>query len=198
MRPLILVTGFGPFFGHTINPSEPLAEEIASIDHPTHDFAALAPLPVELERAAELTCHEAQVRGAVAVLSLGMLATCPRVRIESVARNRVEPIAPDVTGRRVIVDGAPEMIRSPLDLGALARSLDANGIEWEPSDDAGTYVCNDLYFRVLEAHARETAPPAAFVHVPIDAHEMPRLADALAEGMVHAMLSLPSARFPRG
>jgi pyroglutamyl-peptidase len=196
-KPTILVTGFGPFLGNLVNPSDQLAKAIAAIGHPTHDFVALT-LPVELETAAEEARVVAHQRDVDAILCLGLLTTTPRVRIESVAHNRVAPLEPGPAGAlRPIVDTAPDQLRTPLDLGAIARSLDAAGIAWEPSDDAGTYVCNDLYFRLLEAHARGVAAPAGFVHVPAHASEIQGLAHAIAEGTVHALLSLPPARLPR-
>ncbi len=194
MRPLILVTGFGPFLGLAVNPSEALARHVADVDHPTHDFVALSPLPVELEHAAERARQEAVSRSACAILALGVARSSDEIRIESTGRNRSQSNEPDARGQiasvEIILESAPATLRSPLDLRAIGRSLDANGIRWRESDDAGGYVCNDLYFRLLDAHRGGAAPPTAFVHVPLGADEIPRLRDALAEGMANALLAL--------
>jgi pyroglutamyl-peptidase len=49
----------------------------------------------------------------------------------------------------------------------LLRAADATGIDARPSRDAGSYLCNYLSWRAIEATGHDTGPRlAAFVHVP--------------------------------
>jgi pyrrolidone-carboxylate peptidase len=182
VRSLILVVSYAA--------TEPLARAIAAVDHPTHDFVAMT-VPEDAAAAAELARHRAREIDAEAILALGTVTT-PAIRIESIAKNRIG----DPAHRRVVVEGAPDALRTPLDLGAIARSFDANGIAWEASDDAGTDTDNELYFRLLDAHARGSAPPVGMIQLPPGGNETPRLAEGLAEGTVHALLALPPYRLP--
>ena len=71
----------------------------------------------------------------------------------------------------------PELIASSIDVDALLAALSARGVEAERSDDAGGYVCNDLYHRLL--HAR--IAPTLFVHVPDLSEDLGELPRALCE-----------------
>ena len=144
----------------------------------------------------------------VATLALGLASRASHVRLERLARNRSSATDPDARGvrgeGRAVHPGGPEVLACPLPLEALGEVLARAGFSWSVSEDAGGYVCNDLYYRLLHAHhlgrtLREgapgagktgphaSAPPTVFVHVPPDAHRMPGLARALAEGMVAAV-----------
>jgi pyroglutamyl-peptidase len=59
---------------------------------------------------------------------------------------------------------------------------DGTGIDARPSRDAGSYLCNYLSWRALEATGNDTGPRlAAFVHVPLLARD----GVAQRKGMTH-------------
>jgi len=50
----------------------------------------------------------------------------------------------------------------------LLRAADGTGIDARPSRDAGSYLCNYLSWRAIEATGSDNGPRlAAFVHVPL-------------------------------
>ena len=50
----------------------------------------------------------------------------------------------------------------------LLRAADATGIDARASRDAGSYLCNYLSWRAIEATCRDDGPRlAAFIHVPL-------------------------------
>jgi pyroglutamyl-peptidase len=191
VRPVVLVTGFGPFLAHAENPSEHVAHQIAATNDLAPRFDALAPLPVALGDAAEIVLARVGPVPPRAILMLGLAAATPHVRIERVGRNRNTAPEADARGRRgqgaQIIEGGPDSIAAGVALAPLAHALTRHGIAWTYSDDAGGYVCNDLYYRVLAL----CDVPAVFVHVPKKAHESAKLSRALAEGMAAAIAASP-------
>jgi pyroglutamyl-peptidase len=121
------------------------------------------------------------------------------VRLEAQGRNCASAPDPDARGVRggggPVVPGAPAALPCMLSLDAIGASLDRHGVRWSRSDDAGGYVCNDLYLRLLHARASHEGEgprpaPTVFVHVPTDAHRDAALPRALAEGLVAALAAL--------
>ena len=187
MRPVVLVTGFGPFLAHAENPSEHVAHQIAATIDLVPRFDALAPLPVVLGDAAEIVLARVRPAPPRAILCLGLAAASPHVRLERVGRNRTTAPEADARGKRgqgaQIIEGGPDAIAAGVALAPLAHALTKHAIPWAYSDDAGGYVCNDLYYRVLAL----CDVPTVFVHVPKNAHKTAKLSRALAEAMAAAI-----------
>ncbi|MBX3273041.1 MAG: hypothetical protein KF729_22450 [Sandaracinaceae bacterium] len=185
----VLVTGFAPFLEHAVNPSDALARALDGRRAHGVILRAQRPLPVEHGRAARIALGAARRLGADAIVAFGLAAGTPRLRLERVGRNRATSPHPDGRGRVAIgplVPGAPAVRAATLPLAPLAAALRAAGVEVEPSDDAGGYVCNDLYYRLLHAGAR-----ALFVHLPADV-EVWRLAAPMADGIARAVVASAS------
>lgn len=161
--PVVLVTVFGPFPGQPLNPTEAIADALAGEDHVVSHV-----LDVSFRRAvAQLDELVAMVEPA-AVVAFGVAGDATGIRLEEVARNRSGADRPDVDGEAWTdgaIDHGPETVRSRLPLPAIADALVAAGIRVEPSDDAGTYVCNHV-FRHLVTHPSLHDRPVGFVHVP--------------------------------
>jgi pyroglutamyl-peptidase len=187
VRPLVLVTGFGPFLTHAKNPSEVLARKLATVRGLPVRFEALV-LPVVLGEAARVALAAARTKRPIAIVSLGLAAQTPHVRIEHFGRNRTSGRHADNAGRRrpgEIVKGGAAMLRTSIDTRPLRAALREAGIDAKISRSAGAYVCNDLYYRLL----LRDAVPALFVHVPTNAHRLRGIVRALAEGIAAAVLA---------
>ena len=168
----ILVTGFGPFPGAPFNPTMALVQRLTGLRRPA--FADV-----------ELTGHIFHVTyGTVdrelpdligrhrpdALLMFGLAGRTDHIRIESRARNAVTTTFPDadrkVARNGSIVDGADAATFGP-HTARLLRAALGTGIDARSSRDAGSYLCNYLSWRAIEATRREHGPRlAAFVHVP--------------------------------
>ena len=162
----LLLTGFGSFGGFATNPSGQTAEAL--------DGERIGDLHVVAARL-DVTWADAprQLREAIRehepdlVLSLGVAPT-PAVRLERVARNRDVSFQPDNAGivhaDTAIREGGPEELATRLPIESLREALEAAGYEVVLSDDAGGYLCNHIFYRVLD----EVDPShvAGFVHVP--------------------------------
>ena len=105
-----------------------------------------------------------------ALLMFGLASRTPYVRIETRARNAVTTLWPDADHTRVrkgsIAGGADAMTFGP-HTAKLLRAADGTGIDARASRDAGSYLCNYLSWRAIEATCGDSGPRlAAFVHVP--------------------------------
>jgi pyroglutamyl-peptidase len=168
----VLVTGFEPFPGAPVNPTEWLAAELRR-DPPAGDGIAAfraEVLPVDYAKVGpRLSQIGREFRPDIAV-HFGLAAECSGFRLERVARNSFAGARADNAGVQpeasAICEG-PETLPSTLPLAAIRERLEADGLPVEWSDDAGAYLCN-MVFTLSRAHACEGFAPAmsGFVHVP--------------------------------
>lgn len=150
----LLVTGFGPFGSVAENPSGWLAE------HSGHPYRL-----IEVSFAAtDEFVTEAPSLGYERFLLMGVSGGAERFHLETVARNEIGP-TPDVRG--VVAGPGPADPSIPARLGGTlwqTPGLVAEHDPWAMSTDAGTYLCNYLFFRVVQACP---AVKVGFLHVPL-------------------------------
>jgi pyroglutamyl-peptidase len=177
-RPLrILITGFGPFPGAPYNPTQPLVARLKRLRRPAlgdveligHIFHVTY-ATVDRELPELIAQHRPQ-----ALLMFGLADRTAHVRIETRARNAVTTLFPDADRNRArkgsIEIGADALTFGP-HTAKLLRAADGTGIDARSSRDAGSYLCNYLSWRAIEATRRDDAPRlAAFVHVPLIARD---------------------------
>jgi pyroglutamyl-peptidase len=169
----ILVTGFGAFPGAPYNPTEPLVARLLRLRRPALDDVELSGHIFPVTYAAvdrQLPELIAKYRPQ-ALLMFGLAARTPYVRIETRARNAVTTIWPDAEHARVrkgsIAREADAMMFGP-HTAKLLRAALGSGIDARASRNAGSYLCNYLSWRAIEATDNNTGPRlAAFVHVPL-------------------------------
>lgn len=169
----ILITGFGPFPGAPYNPTKPLVEQLIKLRRPAFDDVELLSHIFHVTYATvdrELPELVAWLRPQ-ALLSFGLADRTTHVRVETRARNAVTTRFPDADRTRArkgsIVDGADAMMFGP-HTANLLRAARSTGIDARASRDAGSYLCNYLSWRAIEAVRNDNGPRlAAFVHIPL-------------------------------
>lgn len=167
----VIVTGFGPFLKNAVNPSDALARSLDGATLGRLSMIAETPLPVVYVDAARQVLARAADEEADAILCLGLASSDRALRVERCARNRATSLDADARGEvragRPAIDGAPDTLETPLDADGFARALHERGVAAVVSDDAGGYVCNDLYFHLLDAARLGKGPGRVlFVHIP--------------------------------
>jgi pyroglutamyl-peptidase len=173
----IVLTGFGPFGEHEINPSQIVVEAIAERARGAgrHDVYARV-LPVAYEAAG------AAIRSLIAscepdaVLCLGLAAGRNALTLERVALNLDDTEQADSAGEtrqgQYIVPGGPVAYWSTLPLEAMREALETQGIAVGFSNDAGAYVCNHVFYVARhELERRSSGAPCGFVHLPLLAEQ---------------------------
>jgi pyroglutamyl-peptidase len=169
----ILITGFGPFPGAPFNPTQPLVARLLRLRRPalgdielTGHIFPVTYSGVDRELPQQLAKHRPQ-----ALLMFGLASRTSYLRIETRARNAVTTLWPDADHALIrkgsIARGADVTMFGP-HTAKLFRAARATGIDARSSRDAGSYLCNYLSWRAIEAmHGGGGPRLAAFVHVPL-------------------------------
>lgn len=166
----VLVTGFSPFGGDDVNPSQLIAQ---ALDGQTVQRRRIigAVLPVTFAAAVAALDELIDAHRPVLVVALGQAGGRSELSFERVAINLVDARIADNAGDQPIdqpvIAGAPAAYFSTLPVKAMQADLQAIGIPSALSTSAGTFVCNQVFFAL--AHAIATRLPTArggFIHVP--------------------------------
>lgn len=191
MTARILLTGFEPFGGEALNPSQALAETlhgrwvdgvpVTGVVLPCVFGDALATLDQALDT------HRPTL-----VLALGQAGSRADLSLERVAINVNDARIPDNAGRQPIdtpvVPGGPAAYFSTLPIKAIVAELHAAGLPASVSQTAGTFVCNHVFYGLM--HALATRHPGArggFMHVPLLPAQAARLAPPAASMALETM-----------
>jgi pyroglutamyl-peptidase len=163
------VTGFEPFGGAAGNPSQDVVRAL--------DGALLADgarlhgvvLPVSFARAPMLLLDALDALQPVLVLALGLARRRDAISLERVALNLCDASEPDNDGLQPVeapvLPGGPPALFATLPLRAMLAALRNAGLPAALSLSAGSYVCNQLMYRLLHA-LQGRGVPAGFVHLP--------------------------------
>jgi pyroglutamyl-peptidase len=169
----ILITGFGPFPGAPFNPTQPLVARLLRLQRPALGEVELSGhiFPVTYKAVDRDLPDLLAQRRPHALLMFGLATRTSFVRIETRARNAVTTLWPDAEHATIrkgsIAGGADAMMFGP-HTAMLLRAALGTGIDARESRDAGSYLCNYLSWRAIEATCSDGGPRlAAFVHVPL-------------------------------
>lgn len=169
-EPVALVTGFEPFGGESVNPSWLVAaaldgeriggHRVRAVQLPCVFGAALAALD------AALAAHRPAL-----VLALGQAAGRSDFSVERVAINVDDARIADNAGARPvdepIVPGAPAGHFSTLPIKAIVVALRQAGLPASVSQSAGTFVCNHVFFGLMDRLAKAGGARGGFMHLPL-------------------------------
>ncbi|WP_255946157.1 pyroglutamyl-peptidase I [Streptomyces odontomachi] len=166
----VLITGFAPFDGASVNPSWQAASLVAA-EPPEGLTVTAAELPCVFDTS--IDALRDAIRAAVPdlVLCLGQAGGRPGVTVERVGINIDDARIPDNAGNQPIdepvVPGGPAAYFTNLPVKACVAALREAGVPAAVSNTAGTFVCNHIAYGI--GHLVATEFPhvrGGFVHVP--------------------------------
>ncbi|NGZ76288.1 pyroglutamyl-peptidase I [Saccharibacillus alkalitolerans] len=167
----ILLSGFEPFGGSPINPTQQLMEQIALEDFGDVKLHTLL-LPVRYDDCAERLLEETTRLRPDAVIACGLAAGRTAVTPERIAINVKDTEAyADNAGRSpqdepIRADG-PDGLFATLPIRRIVEELKAGDIPASVSNTAGTYICNNTMYALLdELNRADSDTLAGFVHFP--------------------------------
>lgn len=170
IRARVLVTGFEPFGGHAVNPSEDVARALDGTEIAGVRVAGRV-LPVVDAGLAALLSALIEETAPRAVICLGLAADASAIRLERISVNRAQfDIADNAGAIRLgsLVEDGPALRRATLPLNSIYTRLRDHGIAVELSDNAGAYVCNAAMYHALGLAGRRQPPlPCGFIHLPM-------------------------------
>lgn len=163
----LLITGFDPFGGETINPSWEAVKALPDVIGGWQ--LTKLEVPTVFGKAGETVLAAAAQLQPDAVLCVGQAGGRAAITPELVAINlRFGRIADNAgaapVDEPVAADG-PAAYFSTLPVRAMAQAITDAGLPGQVSYSAGAFVCNDLLYTVLH-HYAGTPVRAAFIHVP--------------------------------
>lgn len=170
----VLVTAFEAFGGMSVNPTQQL---LASLDERGVDGAEVQTLllPVNYDECVERVVAEIDRLQPDVVLSCGLYAGRSAVTPERIGINVKDTMAEDPisdnAGRspvdEPVRDGGPDGLLATLPVREITQRLVAAGVPAFVSNTAGTYICNNTLYGVLDHLRRRELPTlAGFVHFP--------------------------------
>ena len=163
----ILITGFEPFGGETINPSW---EAVKSLPEEINGYSLTKLLlPVVFGEAASLALKTAEKITPHFILCIGQAGGRAEVTPELVAINLRHASIPDNKGNHpkdeVVKSGAPAAYFSTIPVRKISDAINSSGIPSKVSYSAGAYVCNDLLYTLL-SHYENSDTRVGFIHIP--------------------------------
>ena len=194
-----IVAGFNSFGGLASNPSQLVVEALPQsiISPQTNQTIALTKLVLEscCDRAWNTLQNKLSqlTDPSVPIILTGLAERRNCIGLERFALNIRDYRIPDNSGHQwtdqpIDLDG-PEAIRTDLPLPALAQQLGRLGFLCEISNHAGSYLCNEVYYRCLEQKQRDGyAKMVLFVHFPLPESYAHR---CLQEGLVSERAGIP-------
>ena len=165
----ILITGFDPFGGESINPAW---ESVKTMDgYIDGDYKVVTQMvPTVRFTSFEMVRDAAERCNPDYILCVGQAGGRPDITIERVAINCDDFRIPDNAGNQPvdehIVDGGPPAYFATLPIKDFVNALRAEGIPASISNTAGTFVCNHIMYGVLHYAHQKGITGAGFMHIP--------------------------------
>ena len=171
----ILVTGFEPFNGREINPSEEVVKELKA---PEGVELQKEILPVEFRKAAAILKQRIKEFKPDYILSVGQAGNRPEIGVERVALNLDcvrssdgSSLLPDNGGDQPvdvkIEEDGENAYFATLPVWEIVEAIQKEDVKAAVSYTAGTYVCNHIMYTALyEVSRMGLNTKAGFIHVP--------------------------------
>jgi pyroglutamyl-peptidase len=166
----VLLTGFEPFGGESINPALEVIKEITE-EKMTNIELTVMQLPVIFGKAYELLIKKISDVNPDLILSIGQAGGSARISVEKVGLNFKDSKIPDNEGSKpkdeLIISDGPVAYFTTINVRKTTNNLKKAGIPAIISYSAGTYVCNNLVYGALHyLNTTNKEIKYGFIHVP--------------------------------
>ena len=171
----VLVSGFEPYGEMSVNPTQTLVREAERFDLEGVEIHSVV-LPVNYDECVEEIAEVIDRIRPDVVLSCGIAPGRAAITPERVGLNVKDTMAEDrladKSGRKPVDEpinpAGPDALFSKLPYRRIAENLLAAGVPSYVSNTAGTYICNNTMYGVLDHIRRNELPAVAgFVHFPV-------------------------------
>ena len=165
----VLISGFKPFGGATLNPSE-LLINVLEREHIPGVELFTAVLPVEFDRSTEILLEKIKQVQPELVIAFGQAEGRTAITPEKIAINLDDARIPDNSGdqrrNQAIDENGMDGYFSTLPIDAMVNAMKHAGHPAEISLSAGTFVCNHIFYQ-LQKSLRDSGIRSGFVHLPL-------------------------------
>lgn len=165
----ILVTGFEPFGGETINPSWEVVKQLEGL---IIDDCRVVTRQLPCVFGESLTVLNATIDelNPAVVIAVGQAGGRVDITVERVGINVDDARIPDNRGQQpidvAIVPDGPAAWFSSLPIKAMVVAMREKGIPASVSQTAGTFVCNHVMYGLLHKIGENVEMKGGFIHIP--------------------------------
>ena len=167
MEKKLLITGFDPFGGETVNPAWEAVKKLP--DRITDYTLYKLEIPTVFGLAAETVLAKAAQTQPDLILCIGQAGGRAAVTPERIAVNIRDARIPDNAGNQPggeqIAPDGPAAYFATVPVKKMAAAIENAGIAATVSNSAGAFVCNDTLYSLLH-HYAHTDVKVGFIHVP--------------------------------
>ena len=163
----LLITGFDPFNGQSINPSWEAVKSLP--DRIGGTALTKIEIPTVYGKGAEAVLAAADGLDPDFIICVGQAGGRAAVTPEAIAINLREASIADNVGNKFenapVIEGAPAAYFSTLPVREMVKAIKEAGIPAALSYSAGAFVCNDTLYTLLHRY-NGTDTRVCFIHVP--------------------------------
>ena len=165
----VLISGFKPFGGATLNPSELLINVLERDQIPGVELFTVV-LPVEFDRSAEILLEKVKQIQPDIVIAFGQAEGRTAINPEKFAINLDDARIPDNSGderKDVVIDkNGSDSYVTTLPIEMMVDAMKRAGYPAEISLSAGTFVCNHIFYKLQKILSGSNIR-SGFVHLPL-------------------------------
>lgn len=172
----ILITGFAPFGGESVNPSWEAVRKLPEkfrTSKGEEDTLVKYEMPVSYDRCGGIIGELIRQERPDCTICVGQAGGRMGLEVEQIAINIKDAESPDNDGKiyrgEPVIPGGPDGHFAKLPVREMVSACKAAQIPAKVSFSAGAYVCNCLMYQVLELAGREYPDMrGGFIHVPYE------------------------------
>jgi pyroglutamyl-peptidase len=169
-RRTVLLTGFEPFDGHEINPSQKIVEQLNGtwLDDETQVIGMV--LPVVFGEDTKRVFPAIAEWKPVAVLSLGLHAGAKSMEVEMFAVNHRRGEGSSLTP---ILEEGPAAYFATIDVDKVGKAIGDTEVPVTRHGYAGSYLCNHVFYQTAHLTATQGLGCAVgFLHIPLATEQL--------------------------
>ncbi|MBZ4222638.1 pyroglutamyl-peptidase I [Bacillus wiedmannii] len=167
---IVLLTGFDPFGGESINPAWEVAKSLH--ERTIGEYKIISKqVPTVFQKSISVLKEYIEELNPEMIICIGQAGGRPDITIERVAINVDDARIADNEGNQPVdvpvVEEGPAAYWSTLPMKAIVKKLQEEGIPASVSQSAGTFVCNHLFYGLMhELEKRDKKIKGGFIHIP--------------------------------
>lgn len=186
----VLISGFDPYDDVAVNPAREVPHALAADGIAGPEGTAIAvsavTLPVSFAKSWPTLREAIDATHPDVVVATGLKRGARGVQLERCATNLMDAHRPDADNARPRLEpidpAGPAALWTRLPIGAILKSFTRDAIPATMSSDAGTFVCNTLFYNLLQWTVAQERTLAGFVSLPpVDESPHPRRGLSLAQ-----------------
>lgn len=167
----VLISGFEPFGGRKTNPTSLLIDAVKKneVPYPQDMIVDTVILPVSFFDSYSKLNDKVNEFNPDVILAFGQADNIDTIDLESIALNKMHADIQDNHGyqplNKSINQTGPDLYLSTLPILGIEGALTAEEIPVKISNSAGTFVCNYVFYKMMEDN-QESLRLCGFIHVP--------------------------------